>query len=427
MSFSALGLSDPILRALSDKGYKVPTPIQTQAIPPIIAGRDVMAAAQTGTGKTAGFTLPLLHRLAEGHQAQPNTVRALVLTPTRELAAQVNENVSQYSKHLSLRSAVVFGGVKISPQMMKLRQGVDILVATPGRLMDLYNQNAIKFNQLEILVLDEADRMLDMGFINDIRKILALLPKQRQNLMFSATFSSDIRKLTNGLLNKPVQIDVSPLTTTAVSVKQIVHPVDKKVKSKLLTHLIRENDWDQILVFARTKRGANRLALQLEKNKIHAQAIHGDKSQGARTRALADFKQGKVKVLVATDIAARGIDISELPHVINFDLPDTAENYVHRIGRTGRAGATGEAISLVCADEVDALSDIENLIGKLLPRKIIHGFEPDHDVPETRLSGKKAKPRVKKPKVTPQAQANPARKKRSTTTPSRRKPMKSNS
>ncbi len=423
MSFSTLGLSDPILRALSDKGYKDPTPIQAQAIPPIIAGRDVMAAAQTGTGKTAGFTLPLLHRLAEGHRAKPNSVRALVLTPTRELAAQVNENVSQYSKHLSLRSAVVFGGVKINPQMMKLRQGVDVLVATPGRLMDLYHQNAIKFNQLEILVLDEADRMLDMGFINDIRKILSLLPKQRQNLMFSATFSSDISKLTKGLLNNPVQIDVSPLSTTAVLVKQMVHPVDKKTKSRLLTHLIRKNDWDQILVFARTKRGANRLALQLEKNKIHAQAIHGDKSQSARTRALANFKQGKVKVLVATDIAARGIDISELPHVINFDLPDTAENYVHRIGRTGRAGASGEAISLVCADEVDALSDIENLIGKLLPRKIINGFEPDHDLPETRLTEKKTKSRIKKPKTAPPA--SPKQTKKNTPPLPRRKPMKS--
>jgi len=423
MSFASLGLCDPILRALSDKGYKVPTPIQAQAIPPIIAGRDVMAAAQTGTGKTAGFTLPLLHRLAEGHQAKPNAVRALVLTPTRELAAQVNDNVSKYSKHLSLRSAVVFGGVKISPQMMKLRQGVDVLVATPGRLLDLYNQNAIKFNQLEILVLDEADRMLDMGFINDIRKILALLPKQRQNLMFSATFSADIRKLTNGLLNKPVQIDVSPHSTTAVSVKQMIHPVDKKRKSKLLTHLIQENDWDQVLVFTRTKRGASRLALQLEKNKIHAQAIHGDKSQGARTRALADFKKGSVKVLVATDIAARGIDISELPHVINFDLPDTAENYVHRIGRTGRAGSTGEAISLVCADEVDALSDIEKLIGKLLPRKIIDGFEPDHTIPETQLAGKKTNSREKKPKLAPQT--HPERtKKNTTTTPQRRKPTK---
>jgi ATP-dependent RNA helicase RhlE len=401
MTFSSLGLSDPIVRALSDKGYKTPTSIQTQAIPPIIAGRDVMAAAQTGTGKTAGFTLPLLHRLAQGQHAKSNSIRALVLTPTRELAAQVSDNVTQYGKHLALRSAVVFGGVKINPQMMKLRGGVDVLVATPGRLMDLYNQRAIKFNQVEILVLDEADRMLDMGFINDIRKILALLPAHRQNLMFSATFSNDIRKLTKGLLNNPVEIDVSPRNTTVGSVKQLVHPVDKSNKAKLLTHLIRENDWDQVLVFTRTKRGADRLAIQLDKNKIHAAAIHGDKSQGARTRALGDFKKGKVKVLVATDIAARGIDISELPHVINFDLPDAAENYVHRIGRTGRAGASGEAISLVSADEVDVLSDIEKLIGTLLPREIITGFDPSHRVPETPLGGKRVNSKPKKPNTNP--------------------------
>ncbi len=413
MTFSSLGLSDPIVRALSDKAYKHPTSIQTQAIPPIIAGHDVMAAAQTGTGKTAGFTLPLLQLLLKGKLAQANSVRALVLAPTRELAAQVNDNVAQYGKYLNLRSVAVFGGVKINPQMVKLTRGVDVLVATPGRLLDLYSQNAIKFNHLEVLVLDEADRMLDMGFINDIRKILALLPKHRQNLMFSATFSTDIRKLTKGLLNNPVEIDVSPRNTTVALVKQIVYPVDKSNKSKLLTHLISKNAWDQVLVFTRTKRGANRLVKQLEKNKIHAAAIHGDKTQSARTKALAAFKKGHIKVLVATDIAARGIDISELPHVINFDLPDLAENYVHRIGRTGRAGSSGEAISLVSADEVEALSDIENLIGKLLPRELIDGFAPDHSVPETRLSTKKSKP--------PRPQKNIARSQSQKSTTGRRK------
>ncbi|VAW84060.1 ATP-dependent RNA helicase RhlE [hydrothermal vent metagenome] len=409
MTFSSLGLSETLLRALSDKGYEEPTSVQIQAIPPIISGRDVMAAAQTGTGKTAGFTLPLLQRLAKGRNAQPNRVRALVLTPTRELAAQVHESVKQYSKYLSLHSSVVFGGVKINPQMMQLRRGVDVLVATPGRLMDLYNQNAIKFNDLEILVLDEADRMLDMGFIKDIRRILALLPKKRQNLMFSATFSPDIRKLTKGLLHNPVEIDVSPRNTTVSAVKQWMHPVDKKDKSRLLSHLIRKNNWDRVLVFSRTKHGANRLVKQLGVKKIHAAAIHGDKSQGTRTRALAGFKAGEIKILVATDIAARGIDISELPHVVNFDLPDVAENYVHRIGRTGRAGASGEAISLVCADEVGVLSDIENLIGKLLPRTIIDGFEPDHSVPETRLGRKQAGVVPKKAKI--RTQAKPPRKK----------------
>ncbi len=409
MTFSSLGLSETLLHALRDKGYEEPTSIQIQAIPPIIAGRDVMAAAQTGTGKTAGFTLPLLQRLAKGSGAKPNRVRALVLTPTRELAAQVNESVKQYSKYISLRSAVVFGGVKINPQMMQLRRGVDVLVATPGRLIDLHNQNAVKFSELEILVLDEADRMLDMGFIKDIRQILALLPKKRQNLMFSATFSPEIRKLTKGLLDNPVEIDVSPRNTAVTAVKQLMHPVDKKDKSRLLAYLIRENDWGQVLVFSRTKHGANRLVKQLEAKKIHAAAIHGDKSQGARTRALAGFKKGEIKILVATDIAARGIDISELPHVVNFDLPDVAENYVHRIGRTGRAGASGEAISLVCADEVDVLSDIENLIGKLLPRMLIDGFEPDHSVPETQLGKKQARVGPKKAKT--RTQAKPQRRK----------------
>ena len=397
MHFNSLGLSPAILEAIAEQGYETPSPIQAQAIPAVLEGKDVMAAAQTGTGKTAGFTLPLLERLSSGQHAQGNQVRALVLTPTRELAAQVGDSVATYGKHLPLRSAVVFGGVKINPQMMKLRKGVDVLVATPGRLLDLYNQNAVKFKQLEVLVLDEADRMLDMGFIHDIRKILALLPKQRQNLMFSATFSNDIRKLAKGLVNNPVEISVTPPNSTVDSVEQQLYPVDKNKKSALLTRLIKDGQWQQVLVFSRTKHGANRLARHLEKKGITAAAIHGNKSQGARTRALAEFKNGDVRVLVATDIAARGLDIDQLPHVVNFDLPHVPEDYVHRIGRTGRAGASGEAVSLVCADEFKQLADIECLIQKLLPRKIIEEFEPVNELPESRLRPVKNK-KPKKPK-----------------------------
>ncbi|MFT6101584.1 MAG: ATP-dependent RNA helicase RhlE [Granulosicoccus sp.] len=385
MSFTTLGLSDPILKAVSDKGYTTPSPIQAQAIPPILQGRDVMAAAQTGTGKTAGFTLPLLELLSKGKKASPNQARALVLTPTRELAAQVAASVETYGKHLSLRSTVVFGGVKISPQMMKLRGGIDVLIATPGRLLDLYQQNAVRFDELEVLILDEADRMLDMGFINDIRKILKALPEKRQNLMFSATFSDDIRELAKTIVNKPVELSVTPKNSTAPTVKQWIHPVDKKQKPHLLVALIKQHKWKQVLVFSRTKHGANKLAAFLEKNNIQAAAIHGNKSQGARTRALADFKAGKVQVLVATDIAARGLDIEQLPQVINVDLPNVAEDYVHRIGRTGRAGATGQAISLVSADEIQQLQDIERLTQKLLTRELVDGFEPTHDLPESRL------------------------------------------
>ncbi len=398
MSFASLGLSDPILKAVTEQGYTTPTPIQTQSIPAVIAGKDVMAAAQTGTGKTAGFTLPILHLLAQGERAQANQVRALILTPTRELAAQVAQSVATYGTHLPLRSAVVFGGVKINPQMMKLRQGVDVLVATPGRLLDLYNQRAVKFKQLEVLVLDEADRMLDMGFIHDIRKILGLLPKQRQNLMFSATFSEDIRRLAKGMVNDPVEISVSPRNTTVESVEHWICPVDKSKKSALLSHLIHENDWQQVLVFSRTKHGANRLTKHLESNDINAAAIHGNKSQGARTKALADFKNGLIRVLVATDIAARGLDIDQLPQVVNFDLPNVPEDYVHRIGRTGRAGSSGQAISLVCADEFKQLSDIERVIQELLPRKTVDGFEPVHNLPESRLNQRPA--RARKPHKT---------------------------
>ncbi len=396
MGFSKLGLSDSILEAVTKKGYDKPSPIQEQAIPVVLDGKDIMAAAQTGTGKTAGFTLPILQILSKGTSAKSNQVRTLILTPTRELAAQVNASVVDYGKQLALKSTVVFGGVKINPQMQKLRGGVDILVATPGRLLDLYSQNAVKFDQLEILVFDEADRMLDMGFIHDIKRILKILPKNRQTLMFSATFSDEIRKLAKTLVNDPIEISVTPRNTTVKSVKQWIHPVDKSKKQALLTHLIQEHSWYQVLVFSRTKHSANRIATQLGKKGITAAAIHGNKSQGARTRALADFKAGKVNVLVATDIAARGIDIVELPHVVNFDLPNVPEDYVHRIGRTGRAGSKGEAISLVSADEAKQLFDIERLTQKKLDRIMVDDFIPSHDVPET---GKKLlPPKNKKPK-----------------------------
>ncbi len=396
MSFTELGLSAPILKAVADQGYETPSPIQAETIPAILDGKDVMAAAQTGTGKTAGFTLPMLELLAKGPRPQANQVRALVLTPTRELAAQVAASVATYSKHLPLRSTVVFGGVKINPQMKALRQGVDVLVATPGRLLDLYNQNAVRFKQLEVLVLDEADRMLDMGFIHDIRKLITFIPKQRQTLMFSATFSKDIRTLAKSMVNNPVEISVSPRNTTVESVDQWVCPVDKAKKSALLTHLIKQNQWHQVLVFTRTKHGANKLTRHLEGKNIKTLAIHGNKSQGARTKALKEFKDGSIQVLVATDIAARGLDIDQLPQVVNFNLPNIPEDYVHRIGRTGRAGASGFAMSLVCADEFAELSDIERLIQQILPRRTEEGYEPIHPLPESRLD--RRPPRAKKPK-----------------------------
>jgi len=395
MKFTDLGLSRPILDAVQEKGYDTPSPIQAQSIPAVLAGHDIMAAAQTGTGKTAGFTLPLLERLQQGTPAKRGHARALILTPTRELAAQVGKSVQDYSGNLPLRSTVVFGGVKINPQISALRGGVDILVATPGRLIDLHNQKAVRFSDLEVLVLDEADRMLDMGFIHDIKKILNFLPKQRQNLMFSATFSAPIRKLAQGLVNNPVEISVDPVNSTAEKVTQWISPVDKKQKAALLIAMIKQDNWQQVLVFTRTKHGANRLTRQLESASIPAAAIHGNKSQGARTKALDTFKRGKIKVLVATDIAARGLDISQLPQVVNFDLPNVAEDYVHRIGRTGRAGASGQAISLVSADEVDQLRGIEKLIGSQLERKVIDGFEPIHTLPDGRQSHKPARKRTR--------------------------------
>ena len=386
MSFSSLGLSAPIQKAVTEQGYDTPSPIQAQAIPAVLTGKDVMAAAQTGTGKTAGFTLPLLELLSKGHKAKAGQIRALVLTPTRELAAQVNESVETYGKYLPLRSAVVFGGVPINPQIQKLRHGVDILVATPGRLLDLEQQKAVKFNQLEVLVLDEADRMLDMGFIRDIKKILAMLPAKRQNLMFSATFSDEIRELAKGLVNQPVEISVTPRNAAANTVKQWICPVDKNQKSALLIQLIKQENWQQVLVFSRTKHGANRLAKSLIQAEISAAAIHGNKSQGARTKALADFKSGEVRVLVATDIAARGLDIDQLPQVVNFDLPNVPEDYVHRIGRTGRAGALGQAVSLVSSEETKLLRDIERLINRVLERQEVEGFSPVHALPESTLN-----------------------------------------
>jgi ATP-dependent RNA helicase RhlE len=375
MSFATLGLSAETLRAVAEQGYTVPTPIQAQAIPIVLEGRDLLAAAQTGTGKTAGFTLPLLERLRRDRPSH-KAPRALVLTPTRELAAQVQESVRTYGKYLPLRSAVIFGGVGINPQIEALRRGVEILVATPGRLLDHASQRTVDLSRVEILVLDEADRMLDMGFIHDIRKVLALLPPKRQNLLFSATFSDDIRRLAERLLNHPAAVDVAPRNSTAERVSQLVHPVDKGRKRALLSHLVSRGDWRQVLVFTRTKHGANRLAEQLERDGLSAAAIHGNKSQNARTKALSDFKQGAIRVLVATDIAARGLDIQELPHVVNFELPNVPEDYVHRIGRTGRAGAEGEALSLVSPDESKQLDAIQRLLKREIRSVTVSGFEP---------------------------------------------------
>ena len=386
MSFAALGLSDEIVRAVSERGYTEPTPIQAQAIPAVLLGFDLLAGAQTGTGKTAGFTLPILHRLSnmsgKGPSAGRPPIRTLILTPTRELAAQVEESVRTYGKYLKLNSMVMYGGVGINPQIQRLKSRVDILVATPGRLLDHVGQKTVDLSQVEILVLDEADRMLDMGFIRDIKRVLALLPRSvnnipRQNLLFSATFSAEIKALADGLLNHPKMIEVPHEAATADLIAQKVYPVDREKKRELLAHLIKKHNWFQVLVFTRTKHGANKLAEQLNKDAIVALAIHGNKSQSARTRALSEFKDGSLQVLVATDIAARGIDIIELPHVVNYELPNVPEDYIHRIGRTGRAGVEGEAVSLVCVDELRLLADIENLVNRKLPREIVAGFEPD--------------------------------------------------
>lgn len=377
MSFQSLGLSEALLKAISKKGYNTPSPIQSKAIPPILEGRDVLASAQTGTGKTAGFVLPMLQILAQKESLRNRPVRALILTPTRELAAQVFANVKEYGEFLDMRSAVIFGGVNQKSQVTKLREGVDVLVATPGRLIDLQNQGLLSLSKIDIFVLDEADRMLDMGFLRDIERIMKLIPSKRQNLMFSATFSKDIKKLAHGILNNPVQVEATPENTTVEAIAQKVYRVAKDKKTGLIIKLIKDGGWDQVLVFTRTKHGANKLCKKMISDGITAAAIHGNKSQGARTKALAGFKSGSVKVLVATDIAARGLDIPLLPHVVNFELPNISEDYVHRIGRTGRAGASGEAISLVSADETTFLRDIEKLVGERIPVEIMEGYEPD--------------------------------------------------
>ena len=381
MSFSNLGLCTELLRAIKEEGYTTPTPIQTESIPVILSKKDVLAAAQTGTGKTAGFTLPLLELLNKNYSKdKKSVVKALILTPTRELATQGGESVEVYGKYLPFKSAVIFGGVGINPQKAILKKGVDIITATPGRLLDLVSQDCLDLSKVEFLVLDEADRMLDMGFIHDIKKILSILPKQRQNLLFSATFSPEIKKLADGLLKTPVLIEVSKANSTSHKVEQTVHHVDKERKKELLIHLLNKNSWRQVLVFTRTKHGANKLSEALIKDKITSAAIHGNKSQGARTKALDDFKAGTVRVLVATDIAARGIDIDQLPHVINFELPNVPEDYVHRIGRTGRAGNSGDAISLVCIDEHDYLLAIEKLIKQKINKIAIEGFKVNPNI-----------------------------------------------
>lgn len=382
MTFNNLGLKDEILKAVEKKGYTTPTPIQGKSIPVILEGRDVMGGAQTGTGKTAAFTLPLLEKLSRSTPKGRRTPRALILCPTRELAAQILQSIYDYGAFLPLEAAALFGGVKIGPQIDKLRRGMDIVVATPGRLLDHMNQRTIDLSQVEVLILDEADRMLDMGFIKDIQRVLRVLPPKRQNMLFSATFNGDIKKLSRDLLNQPVLIEVNPENSAAETVDQVVHPVEKSHKRHLLSHLIKEGNWFQVLVFARTKHGAQRLSKQLDRAGISSAAIHGDKSQGARTRALAEFKAGKLQALVATDIAARGLDIVQLSHVVNFDLPNAAEDYIHRIGRTGRAGAEGRAISLYCPDELDKLKSIEKLLGRTLPVEPVTTFTPPPPVPQ---------------------------------------------
>ncbi|HKU85367.1 MAG TPA: DEAD/DEAH box helicase [Casimicrobiaceae bacterium] len=381
MSFDTLGLSGALLRAVADQGYSTPTPIQMQAIPAVLAGGDLLAGAQTGTGKTAGFVLPMLQRLSSNAiprgRGVRRPVRALILTPTRELAAQVDASVKSYGKHLQLTSFALFGGVGFGPQVAQLRRGVDVLVATPGRLLDHHGQRNVDFSSVDIFVLDEADRMLDMGFIPDIKRVLALLPRKRQNLLFSATFSDDIKELAEKLLERPRTIQVTPRNSTVDSIAQRVHPVNRHEKAQLLAYLIGQNRWQQVLVFTRTKHGADKLVRSLEADGLRAVALHGNKTQGARTKALVDFKRGAVQVMVATDIAARGIDIDQLPHVVNYDMPNVPQDYVHRIGRTGRAGASGEAISLVCVDEHAFLRDIERLIKRPIVREVVRGFEPD--------------------------------------------------
>ena len=390
MTFTDLGLSSALVKAVEEKGYTKPSPIQEKAIPHILDGKDLLASAQTGTGKTAGFTLPVLQYLSETKHAKYRPLRALVLTPTRELAAQVYDNIREYSKYVNIKSAVVFGGVNAKPQIATLKNGVDILVATPGRLLDLHDRKALSFKRIDVLILDEADRMLDMGFVRDINKIISFMPTKRQNLMFSATFSNDIKKLASGILRNPVYVETAPQNSTAKKVTHKVYKVDKNKKTEFTIKLIKDGNWNQVLIFTRTKHGANKLTEKLIKAGISAAAIHGNKSQGARTKALKNFKDNTIKILVATDIAARGLDIPLLPHVVNFELPNVPEDYVHRIGRTGRAGAAGEAISLVCSEESEYQSEIEKLLKEKLKSTIVEGFEPtDTDPPKRAASQSK--------------------------------------
>jgi ATP-dependent RNA helicase RhlE len=398
MSFKSLGLHNALLKAVEKQGYSSPSPIQEKAIPVILERKDVLASAQTGTGKTAGFSLPMLQILNETRHPKYRPIRALVLTPTRELAAQVYDNVKSYGTYLNLKTAVIFGGVKPKAQIATIRQGVDVLVATPGRLIDLENQKALSLKRVEILVLDEADRMLDMGFLRDIKKIMSMMPAQRQNLLFSATFSKEIKELASGILKNPVLVEATPENTTAEKVSQKIYRVDKNKKTALVTHLISEGNWKQVLIFTRTKHGANKLTKKLLASNISAAAIHGNKSQGARTKALAEFKSNTIRVLVATDIAARGLDIPLLPHVINFELPNVPEDYVHRIGRTGRAGANGEALSLVCAEEMEYVRQIEKLLKQQLSIEVLENFEPIHTNEPGKRNSKKSQKKNHKPK-----------------------------
>lgn len=419
MSFKSLGLTAAFLKAVEEKGYTTPSPIQQKAIPHILEGKDVLASAQTGTGKTASFTLPVLQYLTETKHPKYRPLRALVLTPTRELAAQVYENVKEYSKYANIKSGVVFGGVNIVSQKSMLKNGVDILVATPGRLLDLHEQKSVSFKRIDVLILDEADRMLDMGFARDLNKLISFMPVKRQNLMFSATFSTEIKKLAEGILNNPVSVEAEPKNSTAVKVTHNVFKIDKNKKTDFTIKLIKDNNWTQVLIFTRTKHGANKLTEKLLKAKISAAAIHGNKSQGARTKALKNFKENSIKILVATDIAARGLDIPLLPHVINYELPNVPEDYVHRIGRTGRAGAAGEAISLVCSEETEFQNEIEKLLNEKLKTTIVEGFEPTDTAPPKRAAtqskssfGKKKKPtnsatsETKKPRKKPHFKGN---------------------
>ena len=412
MTFTSLGLSKALVKAVTEKGYETPSPIQEKAIPVILEGKDVLASAQTGTGKTAGFTLPILQNISEKKNPKYRPIKALVLTPTRELAAQVYDNVREYSTHLNIKSAAIFGGVKPSSQIATLKNGIDVLVATPGRLIDLHEQNQLSLKRVDVLVLDEADRMLDMGFLRDIKKIISFLPQKRQNLLFSATFSKEIKKLAQGILHNPVLVEAAPENTTAEKVNQKLYKVPKSKKTELVGQLISKGNWSQVLIFTRTKHGANRLTEKLVKRGISAAAIHGNKSQGARTKALKGFKDNSIRVLVATDIAARGLDIPLLPHVINFELPNVPEDYVHRIGRTGRAGASGEAISLVAQEEETYLKSIEKILGQKITISELEGFDlstiknevttertkPKHT--EKKTSKKPFKSKKKKPTTT---------------------------